>query len=191
MLCLVGGDDMSRIGRKPIPIPSGVEVDIRDNSILVKGPLGTLEKPLPSGIIVKRTDNTITVERPSDEKYYKALHGTVRTIVANMVEGVTKGFSKTLEIIGTGYRAQKQGDRLVINIGYSSPVTFEPNEVVFEVPDPTHVVVKGIDKEKVGAMAANIRACRPVNPYSGKGIRYANEIVRRKLGKAGKVGGKK
>ncbi|HHV80991.1 MAG TPA: 50S ribosomal protein L6 [bacterium] len=182
---------MSRIGRKPIPIPSGVDVEIKENSISVKGPLGTLEKPLPSGIIIKKSDSTITVERPNDDKYYKALHGTVRTIVNNMIEGVTKGFSKTLEIIGTGYRAQKQGDRLVINIGYSNPAIFEPDEVHFEVPDPTHVVVKGIDKERVGAVSANIRGCRPVNPYSGKGIRYAGEAVRRKLGKAGKVGAKK
>lgn len=182
---------MSRIGKKPIPIPSGVDIDIRGDSIMVKGPLGTLEKPLPDGIIVKKNDNTVTVERPNDDKYYKALHGTIRTVIANMVEGVTKGFSKTLEIIGTGYRAQKQGERLIINIGYSNPVTFEPDGVTFDVPDPTHVVVKGIDKEKVGAMAAKIRACRPVNPYSGKGIKYANEVVRRKLGKAGKVGGKK
>lgn len=182
---------MSRIGRRPIPIPSGVEVDIRDDSILVKGPLGALEKPLPFGIIVKKSDSTIMVERPNDEKYYKALHGTVRTIIANMVEGVTKGFSKALEIIGTGYRAQKQGNKLVINIGYSNPVIFESNEVTFEVPDPTHIVVRGIDKEKVGAIAASIRSCRPVNPYTGKGIKYVDEIVRRKLGKAGKVGGKK
>lgn len=182
---------MSRIGRRPIPIPSGVDVDIKENSITVKGPLGTLQRIIPSGVIVKRVDNTLVVERESDEKLHKALHGTIRTVVANMVEGVTKGFAKTLEIIGTGYRAQKQGDKLVINIGYSNPVVFEPNEVTFEVPDPTHVTVKGIDKEKVGAMAAAIRACRPVNPYSGKGIKYVNEVVRRKLGKAGKVGGKK
>lgn len=182
---------MSRIGKRPIPIPSGVEVDIRDNSIVVKGPLGTLERTIPSGVTVKKVDNTLIVERESDEKLHKALHGTIRTVVANMVEGVTKGFTKTLEIIGTGYRAQKQGEKLVINIGYSNPVVFEPDGVTFEVPDPTHVTVKGIDKEKVGAMSAAIRACRPVNPYSGKGIKYVNEVVRRKLGKAGKVGGKK
>lgn len=181
---------MSRIGRKPIPIPSGVDVDIKENNIVVKGPLGTLERTIPLGITVRRSDNTLIVERQSEEKLYKSLHGTVRTVVANMVEGVTKGFSKTLEIIGTGYRAQKQGDKLVLNIGYSNPVVIEPDGVTFEVPDPTHVTVKGIDKEKVGAMAAAIRACRPVNPYSGKGIKYVDEVVRRKLGKAGKVGGK-
>jgi large subunit ribosomal protein L6 len=182
---------MSRIGRRPIPIPSGVDVEIRGNSILVKGPLGTLEKSIPSGITVRKSDSTLIVERQSDEKLYKALHGTIRTVVANMVEGVTKGFTKTLELIGTGYRAQKQGERLVLNIGYSNPVVFEPNGVTFEVPDPTHITVRGIDKEKVGAMAAEIRATRPVNPYTGKGIKYVNEVVRRKLGKAGKVGGKK
>ncbi|MGC8972115.1 MAG: 50S ribosomal protein L6 [bacterium] len=181
---------MSRIGRRPIPIPSGVDVDIKGNNVVVKGPLGTLERAIPSGITVRRSDNTLIVERQSEEKLYKSLHGTIRTVVANMIEGVTKGFSKTLEIIGTGYRAQKQGDKLVLNIGYSNPVVFEPNGVTFEVPDPTHVTVKGIDKERVGAMAAAIRACRPVNPYSGKGIKYVDEIVRRKLGKAGKVGGK-
>jgi len=181
---------MSRIGRRPIPIPSGVDVDIKGSNIVVKGPLGILERTIPSGIIVRRSDNNLIVERQSEEKLYKSLHGTVRTVIANMVEGVTKGFSKTLEIIGTGYRAQKQGDKLVLNIGYSNPVVFEPDEVTFEVPDPTHVTVKGIDKEKVGAMAAAIRACRPVNPYSGKGIKYVDEVVRRKLGKAGKVGGK-
>lgn len=181
---------MSRIGRRPIPIPSGVDVDIKGSNIVVKGPLGILERTIPSGITVRRSDNNLIVERQSEEKLYKSLHGTVRTVVANMVEGVTKGFSKTLEIIGTGYRAQKQGDKLVLNIGYSNPVVFEPDGVTFEVPDPTHVTVKGIDKEKVGAMAAAIRACRPVNPYSGKGIKYVDEVVRRKLGKAGKVGGK-
>ncbi|MGC8890597.1 MAG: 50S ribosomal protein L6 [bacterium] len=182
---------MSRIGKRPISIPSGVEVSLDGNTVRVKGPLGSMEKIIPMGMIVKKEGNTIIVDRPSDDKLYKSLHGTVRTVISNMVEGVSKGFSKTLEIIGTGYRAQKQGERLVINIGYSNPVSFDPNGVAFEVPDPTHVVVKGIDKEKVGAMAANIRAVRPVNPYSGKGIRYMNEVVIRKLGKAGKVGAKK
>jgi large subunit ribosomal protein L6 len=182
---------MSRIGKRPISIPSGVEVNIEHNIIRVKGPLGNMERIIPDGMIVKKEGNTIIVERPNDDKLYKSLHGTVRTVIANMIEGVSQGFSKRLEIIGTGYRAQKQGERLILNIGYSNPVSFEPDGVTFEVPDQTHVIVRGIDKEKVGAMAANIRAARPVNPYSGKGIKYVNEVVIRKLGKAGKVGAKK
>jgi large subunit ribosomal protein L6 len=182
---------MSRIGKRPISIPPGVEVNIMDNMIRVKGPLGVIERPIPFGISVRKETDTIVVERPNDDKFYKSLHGTIRTVVANMVEGVSKGFSKTLEIIGTGYRAQKQGEKLLLNIGYSNPVSFDPAGVAFEVPDQTHVVVKGIDKEKVGAITANIRAVRPVNPYSGKGIKYVTEIVIRKLGKAGKVGVKK
>jgi large subunit ribosomal protein L6 len=182
---------MSRIGKRPISIPSGVEVTIDSNVIRVKGPLGVIERAIPLEISVRKENNIIVVERPNDDKFYKSLHGTIRTVIANMVEGVSKGFSKTLEIIGTGYRAQKQGEKLLLNIGYSNPVSFEPNGVVFELPDQTHVIVKGIDKENVGAMAANIRAVRPVNPYSGKGIKYVNEVVIRKLGKAGKVGAKK
>lgn len=178
---------MSRIGLKPIEIPEGVEVKFKGTKVTVKGPKGELSKDIHEDMIVKMEDNVITVERPSNQKEHRALHGTTRTLIANMIEGVTKGFEKSLEISGVGYRAQKQGNKLVINAGYSHPVEIEPIDgIEFDVPKNTELTVKGIDKELVGAVAANIRAIRPPEPYKGKGIRYAGEYVRRKEGKTAK-----
>ncbi len=178
---------MSRIGLKPIEIPEGVEVKFEGTKVAVKGPKGELSKDIHEDMIVKMEDNVITVERPSDQKEHRALHGTTRTLIANMIEGVTKGFEKSLEISGVGYRAQKQGNKLVINAGYSHPVEIEPIDgIEIDVPKNTELTVKGIDKELVGAVAANIRAIRPPEPYKGKGIRYAGEYVRRKEGKTAK-----
>lgn len=182
---------MSRIGKKPIEIPNGVDVKIEDNVVIVKGPKGTLTQEIHPDMIVNIEGKQITVQRPSDERQHRALHGLTRTLIANMVEGVTKGFEKTLEIVGVGYRAQKQGKKLVINIGYSHPVEIEePAGITIEVPDQNKIVVKGIDKQKVGNFAANIRKVREPDPYLGKGIKYADEVLRLKEGKAGK-GGKK
>lgn len=178
---------MSRIGLKPIEIPEGVEVKFEGTKVTVKGPKGELSKDIHEDMIVKMEDNVITVERPSNQKEHRALHGTTRTLIANMIEGVTKGFEKSLEISGVGYRAQKQGNKLVINAGYSHPVEIEPIDgIEIDVPKNTELTVKGIDKELVGAVAANIRAIRPPEPYKGKGIRYAGEYVRRKEGKTAK-----
>ncbi|MEN1968950.1 50S ribosomal protein L6 [Lentibacillus sp. N15] len=178
---------MSRIGLKPIQIPDGVEVKLDGNHITVKGAKGELSRNFSSEMKVVIADNVITVERPSDHKDHRALHGTTRSLIANMVEGVSKGFEKGLEIIGVGYRAQKQGNKLVVNAGYSHPVEIEPQDgIEIDVPKNTQVVVKGIDKELVGAVASNIRAIRPPEPYKGKGIRYAGEYVRRKEGKTAK-----
>ncbi|MDE3840613.1 50S ribosomal protein L6 [Bacillus methanolicus] len=178
---------MSRIGKKPIEIPSGVTVTVNNNTVTVKGPKGELTRSFNPDIEIKVEDNVITVSRPTDEKEHRALHGTTRAIIANMVEGVSKGFERSLELIGVGYRAQKQGKKLVLNVGYSHPVEIEPEEgLEIEVPANTKVVVKGIDKERVGALAANIRQVRPPEPYKGKGIRYEGEYVRRKEGKTGK-----
>ncbi len=181
---------MSRIGKMPIVIPSGVEVKVDGNVVKVKGPKGQLEQEIPEEIrVVQEEENVVKIERPNDDKYFKSLHGLVRTLVANMVEGVTNGFSKTLEIHGVGYRAAKQGNKLVLNVGYSQPVEFEPLAgVEIETPAPNKIVVRGIDKQKVGQMAAMIRAVRKPEPYKGKGIRYENEYIRRKAGKAGKTG---
>ena len=177
---------MSRIGRLPIEIPQGVQVNLVDNHITVKGPTGELQRDLPAEIKVEVQDNQIVVTRPSEEREHKALHGLTRTLVANMVEGVTKGFEKKLEIVGVGYRAALQGNKLVLQMGYSHPVEITPPAgIEIEVPAPTRITVKGIDKEKVGALAADIRAVRPPEPYKGKGIRYEGEYVRRKVGKAG------
>ncbi|HHW54470.1 MAG: 50S ribosomal protein L6 [bacterium] len=177
---------MSRIGRLPIEIPQGVQVNLVDNHITVKGPKGELQRDLPAEIKVEVQDNQIVVTRPSEEREHKALHGLTRTLVANMVEGVTKGFEKKLEIVGVGYRAALQGNKLVLQMGYSHPVEITPPAgIEIEVPAPTRITVKGIDKEKVGALAADIRAVRPPEPYKGKGIRYEGEYVRRKVGKAG------
>lgn len=179
---------MSRIGLKPIEIPEGVEVKLSDdNFIQVKGPKGELSRKLHPNMKINIDGNTITVERPNDEKENRALHGTTRSLINNMVEGVTKGFQKELEIIGVGYRAQLQGKKLVVNAGYSHPVEVEQEaDIEFEVPKNTEIIVKGIDKERVGAVAANIRAIRPPEPYKGKGIRYKGEYVRRKEGKTAK-----
>ena len=180
---------MSRIGFKPIDLPAGVELKIDGNTVSVKGPKGQLQQAIPEGIRLVQDNNTVTVERPNEEKYYKALHGLTRSLVANMVEGVTKGFSKTLEINGVGYRAAKQGNKLVLTIGYSHPIEFDAIPgIEIEVPAPNRIVVKGIDKQQVGQVAAEIRGVREPEPYKGKGIKYENEIIRRKAGKAGKAG---
>lgn len=178
---------MSRIGLKQIEIPQGVEIKIDGGHVTVKGPKGELSRNFNTDMKLKIEDNILTVERPSDSKVHKALHGTTRSLIANMVEGVHKGFEKALEIQGVGYRAQKQGKKLIVNAGYSHPVEIEPDAgIEIDVPSNTQVVVKGIDKEAVGAIAANIRAIRPPEPYKGKGIRYAGEYVRRKEGKTAK-----
>ena len=178
---------MSRIGRKPIPIPSGVNVTVEGNTITVKGPKGTLSRTLHKDMTVKVDENAVVIERPSDEKLHRALHGTTRSVVANMVSGVTEGYSKNLELVGIGYRASKSGNKLVLNVGYSHPVEFVPEPgIEFEVPAQNKIVVKGIDKELVGLVAAKVRAVRPPEPYKGKGIRYENERVVLKEGKSGK-----
>ncbi|KAE9635541.1 MAG: large subunit ribosomal protein [Epulopiscium sp.] len=178
---------MSRIGKLPITIPSGVEVKVGDgNLVTVKGPKGTLERQLSAEINVAVEDNQVVVTRPSDLKKHKALHGLTRTLVANMVEGVTNGFSKVLEINGVGYRAQKQGKKLILSLGYSHPVEMEDPEGIESTVDGNKIIVRGIDKEKVGQYAAEIRFKRPPEPYKGKGIKYENEVIRRKEGKTGK-----
>ncbi|CQR48508.1 50S ribosomal protein L6 [Paraliobacillus sp. PM-2] len=178
---------MSRIGLKIIEIPEGVEIKNDNNKITVKGPKGELTRQFHEDMTINIEDNVLTVERPSDHKEHRALHGTTRSLINNMVEGVHKGFEKALEIQGVGYRAQKQGNKVVINAGYSHPVEIDVQDgIEIDVPSNTRVVVKGIDKELVGAIAANIRAIRPPEPYKGKGIRYENEYVRRKEGKTAK-----
>ena len=179
---------MSRIGRSPIALPTGVTVDVDNRVVTVKGPQGTLTRTLPGAIAVRQEDSTLVVERPDDERHNRALHGLTRSLVANMVTGVTAGFSKELEIVGVGYRAQAKGPAaLELALGFSHPVTVDaPEGVTFEVPVPTRIVVKGIDKEKVGQVAADIRKIRKPEPYKGKGVRYAGERVMRKAGKAAK-----
>src|SRR6476620_10392518 len=169
---------MSRIGKKPIEIPTGVTITINGDVVTVKGPKGELTRSFNSDIEIKVEENVINLSRPSEEKEHRSIHGTTRSLLANMVEGVSKGFEKSLELIGVGYRAQKQGKKLVLSVGYSHLVEFEPEEgVEVEVPSNTKVIVKGINKERVGALAANIRQVRPPEPYKGKGIRYEGEIV--------------
>ncbi|SOC26335.1 ribosomal protein L6 (BL8) [Brochothrix thermosphacta] len=179
---------MSRIGKKPVVIPAGVTVTITDNNhVTVKGALAELTNQFDSNLTIKQEGEEITIARSSEDKKVRALHGTTRALIANMVEGVSTGFTKGLELIGVGYRAQKQGTKLVLNVGYSHPVEFEPEAgIEVEVPAATSVIIKGSDKEKVGALAANIRAVRPPESYKGKGIRYVGEYVRRKEGKTGK-----
>lgn len=178
---------MSRIGRKAIAIPSGVNVTLENSLITVKGPKGTLSRELHKDMIINVAENEISVERPSDNKLHRSLHGTTRTVVANMVSGVTEGFVKNLDLVGVGYRANKTGSKLVLNVGYSHPVEFNPEDgIEFEVPTNTKIIVKGIDKELVGATAAKIRAVREPEPYKGKGIKYEGERILRKEGKAGK-----
>lgn len=178
---------MSRIGLKPIEIPEGVEVQINGSYVKVKGPKGELSRDLHEDMIIKLEDNNVVVERKNDQKEQRALHGTTRSLISNMVEGVKNGYEKQLEIIGVGYRAQKQGNKLVIGAGYSHPVEMEQIDgIEFDVPTNTQITVKGIDKELVGAIAAKIRAVRPPEPYKGKGIRYKDEHVRRKEGKTAK-----
>ncbi len=178
---------MSRVGKKPIEIPAGVTVTLDNNNVTVKGPKGELSRTFHADIEIKVEDNVINISRPSDAKEHRALHGTTRAVLANMVEGVSKGFERTLELVGVGYRASKQGNKLVLSVGYSHPVEIEPEAgLEVEVPANTKVIVKGTDKERVGALAANIRDVRPPEPYKGKGIRYEGEFVRRKEGKTGK-----
>ncbi len=177
---------MSRIGNNPVTIPSGVTVNLDGHTITVKGPKGELTRELHSNIDLKVEDDQITFTRPDDNKFNRSIHGTTRSMVANMVEGVTNGYKKQLQLIGVGYRAQLQGKKLVLNVGLSHPVEFESDDVDFEVPSNTEITVSGINKERVGELAANIRAVRPPEPYKGKGIRYVDEYVRRKEGKTGK-----
>jgi large subunit ribosomal protein L6 len=176
---------MSKIGRKPIQLPNSVKVDINDDNILVKGPKGQLSRKVPSQIKVESKDGNILVKRLNDSKFAKALHGLTRSLINNMVIGVSEGFEKNLEIVGVGYKAQLQGKKLSIQIGFNHPVVYEPPEgITIQVPEPTKIKVLGIDKELVGQVAADIRAIRPPEPYKGKGIRYENEQVLRKAGKA-------
>ena len=183
---------MSRIGRMPIPLPSGVEVTQEGTNLSVKGPLGTLARSIHPEMVIERGESELRVVRPSDEPRHRALHGLTRTLVNNMVVGVTTGFTKGLEISGVGYRAQLQGTKLVLALGYSHPVEVDPPEgISFQVETPTKLAVVGADKELVGQIAAYIRSRRKPEPYKGKGIRYAGEQILRKAGKAGKVGGAK
>ena len=172
---------MSRIGNKPITVPSGVEVKLDGQKVTVKGPKGTLERDIHSNMKVVIDNNVITVSRPNDQKENRSLHGLTRTLINNMIEGVSKEFTKELEINGVGYRAAKQGKTLVLTLGYSHPVKMEePEGITFDVPNPNHVIVRGIDKQAVGQMAAEIRMKRPPEVYRGKGIKYATEHIRRK-----------
>ena len=183
---------MSRIGRLPIPVPSGVDIAIDGRRVTVTGPKGTLSRDLPPAIGVAREGDEVSVTRPAEDKLHKSLHGLTRTLVSNMVVGVTSGYRKGLEIHGVGYRAQKIGEKLQLALGYSHPVEIEPpTGISFELENPTRLAVVGIDKELVGQVAARIRATRKPEPYKGKGVRYAGEQVRRKAGKAGKIGAKK
>lgn len=178
---------MSRIGKAPIAVPNGVEVSIAGRTVSVKGPKGNLSREIPGEIVVRKEENTLLVERPNDERTNRALHGLTRTLVSNMVVGVTDGFAKELEIVGVGYRAEAQGQNLRLALGFSHPVIVEaPAGISFEIPAQTRVIVKGIDKELVGQVAANIRSIRKPEPYKGKGVRYAGERILRKAGKTGK-----
>lgn len=178
---------MSRIGKAPISIPSGVDITITGQHVTVKGPKGTLSRVIPGEIIVRQEDATLFVERPNDERQNRSLHGLCRTLVSNMVIGVTDGFSKELEIVGVGYRAEAQGANLRLALGFSHPVNVPaPDGITFEIPVQTRIIIKGIDKELVGQVAANIRSIRKPEPYKGKGVRYAGERILRKAGKTGK-----
>ncbi len=175
---------MSRIGRSPIELPAGVSVSISPGRVMVNGPLGELAQEVPQRMTIEQSESTITVTRPTDRGEDRALHGLTRTLVANMVEGVTKGFEKRLEIQGVGYRASMRGTAVELNVGFSHPVVKDaPDGIIYEVPTQTEIVVKGIDKQQVGQIAAEIRRVRPPEPYKGKGIRYQGEYVRRKVGK--------
>jgi len=183
---------MSRIGRLPITVPSGVDVTIDGRTVTVKGPKGTLSRSLHPDMTVSREDGTIVVTRPTEQKTHKQLHGLTRTLVNNMVVGVTDGYRKGLEITGVGYRAALSGKKLQLNLGYSHQIEIDPPEgITFEVENPTRLAVVGIDKELVGQIAAKVRQTRKPEPYKGKGVRYSGEYIRRKAGKAGKIGGKK
>ena len=175
---------MSRIGRQPIPVPANVNIAIDPGRVMVNGPLGELTQQVPTRMTVERRDDELVVTRPTDRGEDRALHGLTRSLIANMVEGVTKGFEKKLEIQGVGYRAALKGTALELNVGYSHPVVVDaPQGITFEVPAPTQISVKGVDKQQVGEIAAEIRKVRPPEPYKGKGIRYEGEYVRRKVGK--------
>src|SRR5687768_6844597 len=183
---------MSRIGKLAIPVPSGVQIDIDGSHVKVTGPKGTLERDLAPELRIVQEDGTLRVERPNDDKRSRELHGLTRTLVNNMVVGVTDGYRKGLEITGVGYRAQLVGKKLQLNLGYSHPIEIDPPEgVSFEVETPIRLAVVGTDKELVGHVAARVRSTRKPEPYKGKGVRYAGEVIRRKAGKAGKIGGKK
>ena len=178
---------MSRIGKLPIPVPKAVKVDLQGHHLKVEGPKGTLERALPAQIAIRVEDGTIVCERPSNGREHRSLHGLTRTLVANMVNGVSQGFTKQLELVGVGYRVAKQGEELVLNLGYSHPIRFRPPQgISIEVADPTHFSVGGINREQVGMVAADLRKLRPPEPYKGKGIMYRGERIRRKAGKAGK-----
>ena len=179
---------MSRIGRMPIAIPAGVTVTIAENNkVTVKGPKGTLERVLPEELTIKEEDGHVVVSRPNDLKRMKSLHGLTRTLINNMIIGVTQGYEKVLEINGVGYRVQKQGNKVVMNLGFSHQVIVEEtDDIKMEVPDPNNIIVLGCDKQKVGQFAAEVREKRPPEPYKGKGIKYKDEVIRRKEGKAGK-----
>jgi large subunit ribosomal protein L6 len=183
---------MSRIGRLPITVPAGVEVTLAGRAITVTGPRGTLARDLHPDMKVVREADSLLVQRPTDAKMHRQLHGLTRTLVANMVEGVTNGYRKGIEITGVGYRASKVGEKLQLNLGYSHPIEIDPPKgISFELENPTRLAVVGIDKELVGQIAAKVRSTRKPEPYKGKGVRYAGEVIRRKAGKAGKIGGKK
>ena len=178
---------MSRIGKQPITIPAGVDVKVNGNEVSVKGPKGELKNTFNADMVIALEGNEITVTRPSDSKEHRALHGLTRTLVANMVEGVANGYSKTLEVNGVGYRVQKQGKNLVMNLGFSHQVIMEePAGIAIEVPNPNQIIISGADKQQVGQFAAEVREKRPPEPYKGKGIKYADEHIRRKEGKAAK-----
>jgi len=178
---------MSRIGKKPVVIPAGVTVTVENNSVTVKGPKGELTREFSPTMAINVEENQVIVTRPNDEKANRTIHGTTRALIANMVEGVSNGFSKTLDIQGVGYRAQKQGNKIVLNLGYSHPIEYTPEQgIEVEVPTNTQIIVRGISKERVGHVAALIRSYRQPEPYKGKGIRYSDEVVRRKEGKTGK-----
>ncbi|WP_168123580.1 50S ribosomal protein L6 [Paenibacillus sp. HB172176] len=178
---------MSRIGRKAIAVPGGVSINLDNAVITVKGPKGTLSRQIHKDMIVNVSENEIVVERPSDNKTHRSLHGTTRSLIANMVTGVTDGFTRNLELVGVGYRASKSGEKIVLNVGYSHPVEITPeSNIEFDVPANTKITVRGIDKERVGAVAAQIRSVREPEPYKGKGIKYEGERIIRKEGKAGK-----
>jgi large subunit ribosomal protein L6 len=183
---------MSRIGRLPIAVPSGVDVTIEGRKVTVKGPKGSLSRELHPDMSISREDDTLVVTRPTEQKTHKQLHGLTRTLVNNMVVGVTDGYRKGLEITGVGYRAVKVGEKLQLSLGYSHQIEIDPPQgITFELENPTRLAVVGIDKELVGEIAAKVRSTRKPEPYKGKGVRYAGEQIRRKAGKAGKIGGKK
>lgn len=183
---------MSRVGRRPIPLPPGIQVEVQGTTVSVTGPRGVLRRAIHSDIQIRLEDGLLSVERPSDSRLHRSLHGLTRTLIANMVEGVSQGYRKELEIVGVGYRAQETGGKLIMQLGFSHPVEVTPPPgVIFEMVGTNRIVISGIDKEQVGQETANLRAWRPPEPYKGKGIRYVGETILRKAGKGGKVAGKK